>query len=214
MEYQFYPSDSGKYATNLRVNNASKQLTWDVSRGVDTLVVQTPYGQAPVLADLCGGLGRRQPETGRYMQLAENIWARYVPAEEKVANCGCGINREASRYTVLACEMENNVCKIYEPYERGMNKAHRDIQLKIHIDIQKHAGRAGTSGRRGKSGADFYRMTFPDKLKQTYMEGDLCYKAGNLEIPVTLQMIEQGTVYIKTRMKPVMIPLNSGIMLI
>ena len=46
-----------------------------------------------------------------------------------------------------------------------------------------------------------------------YIENSLCYKVDGLEIPVTMEMVKQGTVYIESNWEPEIVPLNKGILL-
>lgn len=212
MKYQYCPGGfQGYYATDLKVDRTSNRMTWTISQGTDTLIVQSPYGQdaGTVIPKLCEGLNQINMRTGIYAKCMNDVWVRYVSTEEKLSNGGgCAINQEASRYTVLACHKEGDICKIYEPYERGMNIAHYDIPLEIRINIQKQLC------KKGKESIEFYSLTFPEKLKNTFIEDSLCYEIDGQQIPVTREMVKQGTVYIETMMEPNIISLNEGIWLI
>lgn len=216
MEYRFCPGVSSKYATNLRVDNVSKMMVWDISRGTDTLVVQTPYEQdaRAVIPSLCEKLNQKGLKEQEYTRLPDDVWVRFVSAAEKVANGGCKLNKKASRYTVLACQNgDDGICQIYEPYEHGMNIPYRDIPLEVHIDIRKQMFEARRFRKRTQRFTGFYILTFPEELKGAYIEGGLCYKVDGLEIPVTQEMVRQGKVYIEAMSEPEVVPLNKGILI-
>lgn len=215
MEYKYSPENQKKFATGIRINIVSKKMTWDTSKGVDTLVVQTAYEKEvnTIIPALCKELNQKDLKKETYTQIMDEVWVRYVPAEEKAANGGCEINMKASRYTVLACQKEGNICEIYAPYEHGMNIPYYDIPLEMHIDLQKQISESGKGRKKNRKFRGFYILTFPDELKTAYIENSLCYKVDGLEIPVTIEMVRQGTVYIESNMEPEIVPLNKGILL-
>ena len=47
-------NDAEKYATNLRIDEQTKNLIWDSAPGQDVVIVQTPYGDSvnSILEDL------------------------------------------------------------------------------------------------------------------------------------------------------------------
>lgn len=215
MDYKYFPENQKKFATGIRINNTSKKLAWDTSKGVDTLVVQTAYEEEvnTVIPSLCKELSQKDLRVGTYSKVMDNVWVRYVPAEEKAANGGCEIHMKASRYTVLACQRMENICEVYGLYERGMNIPYFDIPLEIHIDIKKQISEYGRGRKKSRNLTTFYTLTFPKELKTAYIEGSLCYRVEDLEIPVTYEMVSQETVYVETSIEPRIVPLNRGILL-
>ena len=216
MEYKYSPDDQRKFATCLRMDRVSGKMTWDTSPGTDTLVVQTAYEKEvnSIIPELCEELSRSSLREGAYYKIMPDVWVRYVSSEEKGLNKGCPYHLKASRYTVLACQREKNVCEIFGLYESGMmNRPYYDLPLEMHIGIQKQDYESWKGRKRNRSFSRFYMMTFPEELKMVYIENSLCYKVDGLEIPVTMEMVKQGTVYIESNWEPEIVPLNKGILL-
>ena len=94
-----------------------------------------------------------------------------------------------------------------------MNRPYYDLPLEMHIGIQKQDYEPWKGRKRNRSFSRFYMMTFPEELKMVYIENSLCYKVDGLEIPVTMEMVKQGTVYIESNWEPEIVPLNKGILL-
>ena len=213
MQYQFCQGSSDKYATSLRIDAVSQRLTWDVSRGTDTIVLQSPYGENPGREGFrfyCGQMSQKGMRAGTYTQLTEDVRACYVSAEEKAAKGGCVVDRKACRYTVIACQKEGDACNVFEPYEQGMNVPYCDVPLEIRLELHRQVITTGTFFWKKKQFTGFYTLTFPKELKENFIEHGLCYRAGGLEIPVTSEMVRQGTVYIETNEEPEIVRLKNG----
>lgn len=215
MRYEAYPNDPERFATALRRDNHTKKLMWDNARGQDVLIVQTPFGQeaAPLLEALCQSLNTSQMSLSQFCQVLPGVWVRYVSAADKARNNGCPLHGEASTYTVFACQREGELCKIFRPQNQAMISQSHSIPLEIHVVLQKETRLEGFFRRREVE-TGFYKMIFPPTLGANYLDGSLCYRVGEFQVPVTKEMIEQGEVYIKTSVRPELVPQNKGVKIV
>ena len=60
----------------------------------------------------------------------------------------------------------------------------------------------------------YYIISFPQEFAAGYRDGDLACRVGELDIPVTKQMLEQGYVYLWTDRKPEIYSVNRGLELV
>ena len=65
--------------------------------------------------------------------------------------------------------------------------------------------------RKVESQTGFYRISFPANWDQTYPDGGLAYRCGEVSVPITRRMFEAGTVYIKSAIAPRIVPRRAGI---
>lgn len=212
MRYECYPNDPDRFATNLRRDNRTKNLIWDSAKGQDAIIVQTPFGQSAVskLDKICESLNTMKELTNKFVEVLDGVWVCYVSATNKARNNGCVLNGEASTYTVFSCCLEGDVVKIYKPQDQAMISSNIDVPLEIHVDITKDTVYEGFFRKREVE-TGFYCVSFPSELGNGYMDGSLSYQIDGFEIPVTKEVIMQGTVYIKTDVRPVLVPKNRGL---
>ncbi len=215
MEYQCASYDPERFATNLRRDAVTRNLTWDNAKGQSVLIVQTPFGQSASdrLSDICSALSEASLYPGKFTEVPGGIWVRMVSAADKARNKGCPLNGEASTYTVFSCEVDEDICRVYEPLNQTMLSASCDIPLKLHVEIHKIMR---TEGRIRKREVDtgFYEISFPADFSCKYVEGSLYCQVENLKVPVTRQMIEEREFYIKTDARPVLVSGNKGLQLV
>lgn len=209
------PNNSDRFATNLRRDAVTKNLIWDNARGQDVLIVQTPFGKSAVLMlqELCDALEELDDLPEKFTEIFNGVWACHVSAADKARNKGCVLNGEASTYTVFSCWQDGDILNVYRPQDQAMISAFFDIPLEIHVDISKQIIVEGFIRKREVE-TGFYSMRFPSELVNVYMDGSLCYRIDDFEIPVTKEMIAQGLVYIESLEKPVMIPKTRGLKII
>ena len=91
-----------------------------------------------------------------------------------------------------------------------MISAFCDIPLDLHVEIETIIRTEGFFRKR-EIETGFFRISFPPSFSNGYIDGDLSYQINNFEIPVTRQMLEQGTVYVYSEVRPVMISHNKGL---
>lgn len=216
MRYQYCPNDPTRYATNLRREQGTNNLTWDNARGQDVLIVQTPFGSAAegVIEELCGIMERTQLQTDRYNEIRPGIWVRFVTAADKARLSGCPINTEACTYAVFACSTLGDVCSIYAPQRnQAMISAYCNIPMRIHVDVREETRTEGFFKKKiVRTG--YYILSFPQDLAAGYQNGDLLCRVGGLDIPVTRQMLEQGCAFVRTDLRPDILSGNKGLELI
>ena len=195
MIYKYSPNNPARFATNLRLDKTTKNLMWDNANGQDVLIVQTPFGSSAIdyIEEIC--------------HLLPN--ATLLP-EDKARNRGCCLNGEASTYTVFSCFTDKDVCEIYQPQNQAMISAFCDIPLDLHVEIETIMRTEGFFRKR-EIETGFFRISFPPSFSNGYIDGDLSYQINNFEIPVTRQMLEQGTIYVYSEVRPVMISHNKGL---
>ena len=85
-----------------------------------------------------------------------------------------------------------------------------DIPLDLHVEIESITRTEGFIRKREiKTG--FFGISFPLSFSNGYIDGDLSYKINDFEVPITRQMLEQGTVYVYSEVRPVIISHNKGL---
>lgn len=217
MRYRYCPNSADWYATNLRQDRGTKNLTWDNNRGQDVLIVQTPFEHSAenLMEELCRLMEHAVLQVDSYTEMKPGVWVRFVSAADKARmNNGCPINTEASTYSVFACCTEGDLCSIYAPQKnQAMISAYCSIPMQIHVDIQELTETEGFFRKKVvKTG--FYTISFPQNFAAGYHDGDLVYQVAELEIPLTRQMLELGLVYVKTELRPKVVSTNKGLKLV
>lgn len=214
MRYQYCPNDPQRYATNLRREQGTRNLLWDNARGQDVLLVQTPFEADAVglMDELCRQLEKLPALPTQYTQVQPNIWLRFVTAADKARMGGCPLHAEACSYTVFSCCVENGVCSIFAPQKQAMISASCNIPMEVHICVAAQTKMEGLFKKRAVS-TGYYTLSFPNGFQAEYVDGDLMYRVKDLVIPITGQMVGQGTVYIKTETRPEVISRNKGLKL-
>lgn len=218
MKYECCLNDPDHFATALRKDSQTSRLTWDNSKGQDVIIVQTAFSvsASDILNEICNALNSNErPLTDYtdYFEVMNGVWVCYVTAADKARNNGCRLNGEASTYTVISCQADNGVCKIYQPKNQAMSSQSCSIPLEIHVTIQKETRTKGTI-RRHEIETGFYSISFQGELAANYHNESLSIRVNDFEIPVTREMLEQGTVFIKSENKPVFISKNKGIKIV
>ena len=215
MKYKCCPNDPEYFATALRRDGHTHRLTWDNARGQDVIIVQTTFGvsASAILNEICDALNNNEQPLTDYVEVMNGVWVCYVTAADKARNNGCRLNGEASTYTVFSCQKEYDICKIYQPNNQAMITQSYSIPLEIHVTIQKETRIEGLF-RQHEVETGFYSVSFPPGLAAGYLTGSLCIKVYDFEMPVTREMLEQGTVFIKSAIMPRLIPKNKGIKII
>lgn len=205
-------NDPDRFATNLRRDNLTQNLIWDSAKGQDVLIVQTPFGQSAVsmLDEICKSLEETEEFFDKYVEVLNGVWVRYVTAVDKARNNGCSVNGEASTYTVLSCCKTQSELSVYKPQDQQMISPFFNIPLKIHVDITKDVVYQGSFKTKAVE-TGFYCIRFPADLSNGYMDGSLSYMIDDFEVPVTKEMIAQGTIFVESTSRPEMKPKNKGL---
>jgi len=208
-------NDPDRFATNLRRDNLTQNLIWDNAKGQDVLIVQTPFGKSVVsiLDEMCKSLETIGDLSDKYIEVLNGVWVCYVSAADKARNSGCPVNGEASTYTVLSCCKTQSDISIYKPQDQKMISSFFDIPLKIRVDITKDIVYQGFFKKKAVE-TGFYCIKFPTDLSNGYMDGSLSYVINDFEVPVTKEMISQGTIYVKATSRPEMRPKNKGLQIV
>lgn len=217
MRYQYCPNNPERYATNLLRQRGTRNLTWEGARGLDVLLVQTPFEQRaePMMEELCRRMEHINLQPNKYTEVKPGVWVRFVTAADKARMNGCPINTEASTYTVFCCFTQGEVCSIYAPQgNQAMISAYCSIPMQIHVDMWEQERTEGLFFNRRVVKTGYYIISFPQEFATGYRDGDLACRVGELDIPVTKQMLEQGEVYIKADRKPEVHSVNKGLELV
>ena len=214
MQYQYCPNDPERFATNLRREHGTRNLKWDNARGQDVLLVQTPFGSSAVeiIEDLCQRMAKTTLPPDKYTELMPGVWVRFVTAAYKARMGGCPIHMEACTYTVFSCYTEADICSIFAPQNQAMISAYCNIPMEIHVTVAQQTRVEGLFRKRTVS-TGYYTMAFPKGFDSGYKDGDLVYRIKDFSVPITKMMLEQGTVYIKTDIKPEVVSKNKGLKL-
>lgn len=223
MRFEYAPYDGVFYATNLHRDSRTRKLAWEHPAGMETLVVQTPFGTPAMgLLDpdeygssaLVSACNQNEPVVGSYTEVMEGVYARIVPATEIG---GCPLNGEACTYTVFALQRLGDTYKVFESRTKGMIRAWQDIPIEIHVQLQKVTR---VQGRFRKQTVDtgFWRMSFSRSGGESYTTGDLYYRVGNIEVPLTQDAIDYAVghdgIYVKTDKRIEVFSRNAGIRLV
>ena len=214
MQYQYCPNDPERFATNLRREHGTRNLKWDNARGQDVLLVQTPFGSSAVelMEDLCKRMEKAALPPDKYTELLPGVWVRFVTAADKARMGGCPINAEACTYTVFSCYTDGEICSIFAPQNQAMISAFCNIPMEIHVTVTQQTRVEGLFKKRTVF-TGYYTMSFPKGFDSGYKDGDLIYRIKDFSVPITKMMLEQGTVYIKTDIKPEVVSKNKGLKL-
>jgi hypothetical protein len=166
-----------------------------------------------MLPQICEAMSQKVINGQRYTEVMPGVWARYVSATDKARLGGCPLNAEASTYSVFACQVDEDVCGVYAPQEKGMIRFSCDIPLEVHVDVIQQIRREGFFKKK-EVPTGYYTISFPEGFVHSLQDGDLAYKVDQFKVPVTKKMVEQGTVYVKSEIRPEMVSCNKGIKLI
>ena len=227
MEYIYAPFNPERFATDLQFDRQSNTLNWTNGKGQEVLILQTPFGQrATDAADLipgregsvaeavCVRLADVELVENDFTEIFPGIWARFVSAAAKVRMKGCPLHGEASSYTVLACDRDGSTCKIYAPQDSAMHVSFCDIPLEVHIEIERDIEVVKKLFGMREIDTGFFKVHFPASLAKGYLDGTIRLVVEGIRIPVTKQMVSNGTVYIKTEIKPEIDTCNVGLKII
>ena len=218
MKYQYVPYESRCYATMLRREASTRNLMWDNTKGQTVLILQCPYGDSPFekMEEVCRKLETRELEQEKFTEILPGVWGRMVTAVQKSRGKGCPLRGEASTSAVFCCENKEDVCYIHAP--QSEKKARLDIPAEMNIHIEEET--VAVKVRKGlfKTVTEiqpkgFFRVDFSQESVAGYNDGDLVYRTGNLEMPITRQMIENGSIFFKTDKKPDIHTENQGLLL-
>lgn len=215
MTYSYLPHDPSHYSYALRLSENRANLQWDTSRGVDTLVVRTPFGvsAAALMPELCPELGHFELRQEQFVEIRAGIWIRYVTAGARARmNGGCPLYGEACTYAVFACRIQGDECSVYAPSDRGVNFPTLDVPLRVHVEVFPVTKMGGVL-RRKPVFTGFYGIGLPGPGMGVPGDGTLRYAAGDMVIPVTDGMMAQGAVYVKTDVEPRIFSANPGLQL-
>ncbi len=221
MKYICCPYDENYYATALNKNTTTNGLNWECARGEDSIIIQTEFGVTAndMLPRICEALNKNNrdlTECDDYMEVlseSENIecWILYVSTRDKGKNNGCKLNGVACTYTVFGCHVEGDECRIFLPSkDNRYQKNFYNVPIEIKVSIIKERRKKRCIIKRYVD-TGFYSMTFSGTDIDYYLDGSLCYKTEGVLIPVTRDMIYNGTVFVQTTERPEIIPQNNGI---
>ena len=222
MTYTYAPNNPGRFATNLLADRQKNRLTWDSSGGQEALILQTPFGfnggssaselcgmDGSIIECVCQKLGSMTPEDGAYTEVFPGVWARFVTPVEKV-RFGCPMHGAACSYSVYACDRLGEECLVYAPRDGVMISPFCDVPLEIHIEAEPDAVRRGFGPFSRTVATGFYKIRFPANLVDGFAEGTLWMNVDGTELPVTREMAETGTVYVRTNSRPTFRSDNRG----
>lgn len=227
MRYILREKDSSikGFATHVRLNGRADKLIWESSVGQDVLVVQTRYNSNALdkMDKVCSAMnGMRLPEE-RFAEVASlpETWVRYVSYSAYMRDDGCMLHDKACSYTVFCCEIQDDVCMVYtQDAGNAGNLPYCNIRLDILVQVHKFAQPKGIAdiikrflGTR-EIEANYHQIMLPREQASSVGDGDLYYTvscAKDLEIPITRQMFQNGTVYVKSYDEPQVASHNNGL---
>ncbi len=214
MTYVYAGPDPSCRAYSPRLSEKRDALLWECSRGADTLVLETPFGGSAttLFPALCAELESVDIRKEKFAEIRPGVWARYVSAGAKARmNGGCPLHREACTYTVLACETDGDVCTVHAPAENRMSLPSLDVPLQIHVEVYPVTKHVFLKPQPVFTG--FFGIELPGPNAGVPGDGTLAYTVGGIRVPVTDEMLAQGTVYVKSDTEPRVISANPGLKL-
>lgn len=219
MKYLYVPYSNQHWAMDLR-KNKDNRLEWQQENRQDVLIIQTPFGETAMdhMDQICRGLEKRGRLGNAYTEVAVNIWVRKVTAQERAIEAGCALHDEACTYTVLAYTEDGDEGRIYAPQLKAAGRPCCDIPLEMKVfltrdTVVESSGFLGLRKKEKETG--FWIMEFPAEVAGKYVNGSLQYTLDDFSIPITREMVEQGTVYIRSGNRMPRLEANSkGIRLI
>jgi len=221
VSYNYVESDQTHYATNLRRKGEEKILQWDCAAGQDTLIVRSPYDcPADIYMDeICRLLSEKDLEEAKksFVDWGKDFRIRIVAASDKNKMNGCPMNGEACRYTVFGIQIEGVDCPgtVYHSRQQAMISPKCDVPMRVKIDVSIVSEKKGFLGIKKKNkGNPFFQIIFPNELADGYAEKTLFYSVAGFEIPVTGEMIREGTVYVRSVDSPIIVSKNKGLELL
>lgn len=205
MQFKYKSNNPNFYATNLRANEG--KLKWDTNNGGMTLIIKSRFGEDIIenIEKICEELNRQgNIVRDRFYTIDSQISVRFVDTVERIKNGGCSINANVSRYTVLACRLEEDNCVIFEPLKRYTV----DIPAEVKVSGAKVYDRVEKGFLRKKVEeifSGYYEVQIEMDTSSSYEDGDIYYliSEDDLGIPVTEKMIEVENFYIQTDKMPV-----------
>lgn len=220
MTYRYSPYSSACYATMLRRDTATGNLTWDSSKGRTVLVIQCGYGRFPYedMEEICARLGQMSLEEDEFNEVLPGIWARLVTPGQKVKNKGCPLRGEASSYTVFCCEESEDGTCILVHAPQSEKRTSLNIPAEIIVELKEDTETRSKGflifGKSEEVATGYYTADFPRDCPVGYVDGDIYYTVNDrLSIPVTRRMMEQGRIYIKSEAAPRFATSNEGLKL-
>lgn len=199
-------------SSNLRLKNDNR-LDWEGSSGVDYLLLQFAFDEELDYEKICRRLeDGANGYTERFVELYSGVYVKYVSSIEKVRNGGCYINSKGCRYIVLSIRKIGDDYNLYKPNPDRLRESICDAPLSIDINIREEELIVKT-GIFSKETTIFYAINFVPYFERGYTDGDLCYSVrlfdnSTIEIPITKEMIDAKTVYVK-KYKPMIGSKNS-----
>ncbi len=217
MKYICNPYNQQFFATALRKNTNTEGLTWENANGQDVIIIQSAFGVGATekLPEICEALSKNNIPLTDYVEIMSGYWALYVSSADKARNNGCRLHGEACTYTVFGCQTVGDVCNVFAPQENAVYHESFNVPLEIHATIKKEEiKRWWWIFTRTLWDTGFYSITFSGGLAASYLDESLVYRINGFEFPVTREMLLQGTVYIKSAIRPELLPKNNGISII
>lgn len=103
-------------------------------------------------------------------------------------------------------------------HQRGEISSPRcDVPLPLRVDVEavKPGGLLARFAQSRLAGnrTGFYRISFPPRCPEGFRDGDLEYLVDDFAVPVTRRMLEAGSVYVRTDLRPRMVCRTAGLTL-
>lgn len=188
--------------TGLRITE-DQYFKWDGASNNSVVIIKTPYRKnvSEYVGKICNFLGDVNdlpPGEEIPVSLEDQLSIYYVPRY-----CRCRIGKMGYRYTVLYCEVLEDVINVYAPtIENAMTKPYIDLLLDVTINLRKITKKKGLLGKKTED-TGFYCLTLPMNLYDNDHLLSIKIKADNdFLIPITAEMVKQRSIYLKTDRRP------------
>lgn len=218
MQYYYVPNDMRHYATSLRINRSTGNLAWDCAKGQDSLVIQTEFGRSPfelMESTICPALSQIELSHERFVEVLPEVWARPVSATERARfNNGCPLHARACTYSVFATirDTEGNV-KVFAPKTQSMTPPSCNVPQELGVSVKRHTIVEGLFRKR-EVDTGYWCISFGGSLDGLADDADLYYCLGQesqLRIPLTVQAVSAGSVYVRSKTQPYVKTGNRGL---
>lgn len=185
-----------RYAGILRLKKGTDTLVWESSADTQCLMVCVGFERdvSEYMNQLLDELEPEDLSATQYLQLLPDV-------QVLMTNTGhCPLYRKCCTYYVFACDPEREV--IFKP--KDIKDAQCSVPVSIAVKVEKEYETKWIMPPFLKKTVftGFHCIRFPDGLDEDYRDGDICYRLGNLHVPVTQRMMQEGCVYMLSDEEP------------
>lgn len=185
-------------------------LRWESAPGCGVLIFNTTSGEdlnmkIKEICDLLNEKAFSTAQTDDFKEIGNGLFVKALSVTGNQLNPSVEVRRRG-RYYVYPYKNDNGTSNLYGFAPGGIGNNYTDINEKIDITIQevrKEVTEGFLKKKTFSKCTGYYSVTFPSNYYVgNYKSGELYYEAKGVKIPLTANMIIQGTIYIKSDSEP------------